>query len=397
MRQQSLWGTMPAAQIKPRTPNIIKTMIRRESYSKHTKNDLQQSMFDLNTHLLKDRLGSRILPWHCAEDEFESALTGGYANYTNNRFPYTAVFSTSAKGGHLLAIGSEDGRITVLDTQKSIDQEGKEKCKFVLSFEIYVLIWVIDNDKLQFKSDVHQNAIFDLLWNNSDAELITASGDRTLKIVDTETQNIKLTLRNHTGSVKSVSAHDSNPNILVSSSRDGSLCLWDTRESTKHSDEQFDDFICSAHTVFEAHKLIRKGSKRKRVEFGSSSSVTSVKFFGNTNTIISAGASDGCVKLWDLRTLKERKSSTIRKSIVPLSEFSPCVRAKCDRPYGIISLDVSLDASQILMSASNHRIYVFESAAMETGEFQTLHGHTANSFYGKKITTFPFPVLKFVN
>ncbi len=104
-------------------------MINREAAIKYGKYNLQHDLYNLHSHLLKYRLSSRTLPWHCEEDEFDSALTGGYANYCNNRFPYVSVFSTRAKGGHLLAIGSEDGRITVLDTTELAEQDSKPKGK----------------------------------------------------------------------------------------------------------------------------------------------------------------------------------------------------------------------------------------------------------------------------
>lgn len=54
---------------------------------------------------------------------------------------------------------------------------------------------------------------------------------QTVKVFDIESQTAIAQLVGHQWSVKSVSWHRTDPNILVSSSRDGSVMVWDLRYS----------------------------------------------------------------------------------------------------------------------------------------------------------------------
>uniref|UniRef100_A0A453H576 Uncharacterized protein n=1 Tax=Aegilops tauschii subsp. strangulata TaxID=200361 RepID=A0A453H576_AEGTS len=57
----------------------------------------------------------------------------------------------------------------------------------------------------------HNNAIFDVCWIKEGSQLLTASGDQTVKIWSVENKKCLGVLSGHTGSVKSLSCHSSNP------------------------------------------------------------------------------------------------------------------------------------------------------------------------------------------
>uniref|UniRef100_A0A251S7X3 Putative WD40/YVTN repeat-like-containing domain-containing protein n=1 Tax=Helianthus annuus TaxID=4232 RepID=A0A251S7X3_HELAN len=75
----------------------------------------------------------------------------------------------------------------------------------------------------------HDNAVFDLCWIKDDTNLLTACVIIALKYGILKNENVFFALTGHTGSVKSISAHPSNHDIIVSGSRDGSFALWDLR------------------------------------------------------------------------------------------------------------------------------------------------------------------------
>ncbi|KAK6155219.1 hypothetical protein DH2020_009467 [Rehmannia glutinosa] len=138
--------------------------------------------------------------------------------------PMALSFCKTNKNAHILALTDESGYITLFNTRKrfmdsSSYQENAEKAK--------VYEWV-----------AHENAIFDLCWIKDDANILTASGDQSIKIWDTQEQKCIRALMGHTGSIKSISCHPSNPELVVSGSRDGSFAVWDTSYESKQLGEK---------------------------------------------------------------------------------------------------------------------------------------------------------------
>jgi len=81
----------------------------------------------------------------------------------------------------------------------------------------------------------HHNAIFDCCWMDNDTRLATCSGDQRCRLWDVNTQQLVVTLRGHTGSVKTCAARTDAPWSLATGARDGTLCLWDTRLPARSS------------------------------------------------------------------------------------------------------------------------------------------------------------------
>ncbi|KAL6523205.1 hypothetical protein OROGR_016808 [Orobanche gracilis] len=129
--------------------------------------------------------------------------------------PMALSFCKTSKNSHILALTDEGGYITLFDTRKRFMdsysyQENAEKAK--------VSEWV-----------GHNNAIFDLSWNKDDANILTASGDQSIKVWDAQEKKCIRALRWHVGSVKSISCHPTNQDLVVPDSRDGAMALWDIR------------------------------------------------------------------------------------------------------------------------------------------------------------------------
>ena len=64
---------------------------------------------------------------------------------------------------------------------------------------------------------------------------MTGSGDQTCRVWDVETRRFLVSLRGHTGSIKSVSTREGAPWAVASGSRDGTVGLWDLRSPTRTS------------------------------------------------------------------------------------------------------------------------------------------------------------------
>ncbi|KAL8471281.1 hypothetical protein ACS0TY_028798 [Phlomoides rotata] len=131
--------------------------------------------------------------------------------------PMALSFCQTNKNAHILALTDELGYITLFNTRKKFPdfssyRENADKAK--------ISEWI-----------AHENAVFDLCWIKDDTNMLTASGDQSIKIWDIEERKCIRALMGHTGSIKSISCHPSNQEVIVSGSRDGSFAIWDTRSS----------------------------------------------------------------------------------------------------------------------------------------------------------------------
>ncbi|KAI9885782.1 MAG: hypothetical protein M1823_002411 [Watsoniomyces obsoletus] len=111
----------------------------------------------------------------------------------------------------VVAVGDEGGQIRLLETDRR-----STKHKFTRAI---------------CKLQPHNNALIDLEFSKDDLFLATASGDKTARIIDMPTRVSVRTLTGHEASVKQVRFQPGvgNNNIVATSSRDGSVRIWDLR------------------------------------------------------------------------------------------------------------------------------------------------------------------------
>ncbi|OBT56087.1 hypothetical protein VE04_04161, partial [Pseudogymnoascus sp. 24MN13] len=116
----------------------------------------------------------------------------------------------SCNTNSLMAVGDEEGRIRILESAKESQPAFKD---------IYV----------SFRP--HSNAIIDMCFSQDDSLIATASGDQTSRVIDMATQTTISVLSNHTASLKQVRFQPgaANNSVLATSSRDGSVQIWDLR------------------------------------------------------------------------------------------------------------------------------------------------------------------------
>ncbi|KAH6830512.1 Transducin/WD40 repeat-like superfamily protein [Perilla frutescens var. hirtella] len=268
--------------------------------------------------------------------------------------PMSLSFCKTGKNANILAVTDEAGYVTLFDTRKKLldlssYQENAEKAK--------VTEWI-----------AHENAIFDLCWIKDDANMLTASGDQSIKIWDTQEHKCIRALMGHTGSIKSISCHPSNQDLVVSGSRDGSFALWDTRCSkSAHK-------LCvpPLSILHEAHTS--PGRRRCRRGKAESMSITSVLYLKDEILIATAGAVDSVIKFWDTRLLK-----------TPSGFACPNLESSADekRLHGISSLSQDLNGLFITASCMDHSIYLYDVLQIGNGPIKTFSGGRTESFFVK--------------
>ncbi|XP_051122888.1 uncharacterized protein LOC127245846 [Andrographis paniculata] len=268
--------------------------------------------------------------------------------------PMAVSFCKTSSNSHILALADEGGYVNLLNTRQrflgsSSYRENAEKAK--------ISEWV-----------AHQNAIFDLCWIKDDANMLTASGDQSIKVWDTQEKTCIRALMGHTGSIKSISCHPTNQDLVVSGSRDGSFAVWDIR-SSKNVNQKF----CASHisVVHEAHTSGRRWRRHKKAE---SMSITSVLYLKDEVSLATAGAVDSVIKFWDTRHLKAPVTHTCLNSESSSEEKTL---------HGISSLSQDMNGVFITASCMDHRVYLYNLLQLEKGPTKIFSGGRRDSFFVK--------------
>ncbi|CAL9151937.1 unnamed protein product [Musa hybrid cultivar] len=272
--------------------------------------------------------------------------------------PPTAVsFCKTSRNSHILAVSDEDGYVSFFDTRRSLPSYASCRER---TAESRVCDWV-----------AHSNAIFDICWIKDDNQILTASGDQYVKIWNAEKRKCIGILAGHTGSVKTVCPHSSNPDIVVSGSRDGSFALWDLRCNSSSTNRFGEACLLSTAAVKEAHASAPR--KRRRQGKAASMSITSVLYLKDEISIATAGAVDSVVKFWDTRNLK----SSVTQAC---PHVEPFVRKETIQ-HGITCLSQDSHGASLVASCMDSRIYLYEVLQPDKGPGKVFSGSKIESFF----------------
>ncbi|KAK3597123.1 hypothetical protein CHS0354_038042 [Potamilus streckersoni] len=297
---------------------------------------------------VKPQLSSHILEsLRCSQSEtycigdFEEEIT---------TVPFSCSFCKVSSLSDQLGVVDEDGYVILYDTNKT----GK--------------------DALITEWKGHDNAIFDLAWLEKEEKLLTASGDQTVVLWDVE--NTKLdTFKGHTGTVRSVCLLKENNAVFATGSRDGNIFVWDTRCNKK------DKFTSAVNTIKNAHILPSQSikqqilAKRRTKHVPVPHGITSV-IFQNDHLLASAGAVDGCIKMWDIRKIYTRKVEP-----EPVYFFPYPGTCKRNRGYSHLSFDSTY--TRLFASCTDDIIYMYDLAAYNPVPVCHFRGHKNETFYVK--------------
>ncbi|OCT79388.1 hypothetical protein XELAEV_18026201mg [Xenopus laevis] len=272
--------------------------------------------------------------------------------------PFGCAFSTVPGMSHVLAVANEEGIVRLYDTECG------------------------DMQRLVVKEFMaHTNAVFDIAWVPGEHKLVTASGDQTAKLWDVKAGELIGECKGHQCSLKSVAFSKFERAVFSTGGRDGNIMVWDTRCNKK------DGFYRQVNQITGAHNAIDKQTpskvkKRKPSIRGLAPSVDSqqsvtVVIFQDEYTVISAGAVDGVVKIWDLR----KNYSTYRQDPVPVKLFP--YPGNSTRKLGYSSLVLDPTGTNLFASCTDDNVYMFNATGLKTDPVSVFRGHQNSTFYIK--------------
>ncbi|XP_071483011.1 denticleless protein homolog [Diadema antillarum] len=269
--------------------------------------------------------------------------------------PFACEFAVQTGIDHLLAAADEDGHVVIYDTYRT-GQEAQVK------------IW-----------SAHNNAIFDTAWSPTDPRLVTASGDQTAALWDVKTSTKVASFQQHKCSLKSVSFRPWDGHIFATGARDGNIMIWDDRRNKGGTNQHKPVLVIkSAHADENKVKSQprRRGKLAPNLPAIDSSQSVSVVLFQKEDTLLSAGAADGIVKVWDLRKMKSSGTSNLS----PLHQFPYSGSRK--RKRGFSSLALSSSRTRLFASCTDSVIYEYDlGGALCSIPLSQYSGHMNSTFF----------------
>ncbi|PIA99861.1 Cell division cycle protein cdt2 [Cercospora beticola] len=244
----------------------------------------------------------------------------------------------------LVAVGDEEGSVHLLDSSESSDFS-----------------------KTHVKFKVHSNAVMDIAFSSDDYILATASGDQTARVVDMQSQRTICILTGHKSSVKQVRFQPNDDNMITTSSRDGTIQLWDLRCGSKSAVQNFRTSLktrsggTSPETRFGKSLDVGYGHMSDKrpynIENRDELSITSFHHLpnGREHLVVTSSEVDASVKLWDLRNA----GMSCRKAPVPLSSTSVPAVHNSKRNFGINSMALSGDGSRLYTVCRDWTVYAY--------------------------------------
>ncbi|ERN09210.1 hypothetical protein AMTR_s00014p00252440 [Amborella trichopoda] len=279
----------------------------------------------------------------------------------SHTLPLAVSFGKSSKGCHVLAVSDEEGYISFYNTQLNFPPlKGHSRSEV----EARLNAWI-----------AHHNAIFDICWIRDDAYILTASGDQTIRIWDVEKKASLGIMKEHKASVKSLSSHPVNSDMIVSGSRDGSVILWDMRCNSINQKGLGEPCLGPTAIIKNAHVYAPQMKRNRRTKGAvASMSITSVLYLKDEFSIASGGDIDSVVKIWDTRCLKEH--------VAEAHPMCPSMDKKT-RAHGIACLSQDTSGVFLVASCMDNRIYLYNVIHPDKGPMESFSGHLNGSFYIK--------------
>ncbi|XP_075123224.1 denticleless protein homolog [Leptodactylus fuscus] len=272
--------------------------------------------------------------------------------------PFGCSFSSVPDIPHILAVTNEEGIVRLYDTE----------CRDV-------------QRKIVKDWQAHTNAVFDLAWVPGEHKLVTASGDQTAKLFDVKAGELLGECKGHQCSLKSVTFSKLEKAVFSTGGRDGNIIVWDTRCNKKDGSYRQVNQITGAHNAPKKQtplkmKKRKPGAKGLAPAVDSQQSVT-VVVFQDEHTLISAGAVDGVIKMWDLR----KNYTTYRQDPIPAKSLP--YPGSSTRKLGYSSLILDSTCTSLFASCTDDNIYMFNIAGIKRDPVSVFSGHQNSTFYIK--------------
>ncbi|NXI45265.1 DTL protein, partial [Galbula dea] len=301
------------------------------------------------------------LPLQHLLDSYQCSQEDDHLSYGETGMPvppFGCSFSTAPNLEHVLAVANEEGFVRLYDTEAQT------------------------TSKLIFKEwQAHSNAVFDLAWVPGEHRIVTASGDQTAKVWDVRAGELLGTCKGHQCSLKSVAFSRFEKAVFCTGGRDGNIMVWDTRCNKKDGFYRQVNQISGAHNMPDKQTPSKPKKKRQNlrglaplVDFQQSVTVVLLQ---DEHTLISAGAVDGVIKVWDLR----RNYAVYRQDPVPLKSF--CYPGTSTRKLGYSSLVLDSTGANLFANCTDDNIYMFNMTSLKSAPVAIFSGHQNSTFYIK--------------
>jgi len=250
-----------------------------------------------NLHLVTASQDGKLIVWNGLTGNKQLAIT------LNSAWVMTCAFSRSYD---YIASGGLDNTVSIFRTTP---KDSNEKFK---SKELY--------RELEKHDGYLSCARF---VDDTDAEIISSSGDGTCILWDIESRTAKSVYTDHTGDVMCVSLKkNKKSSTFVSGSVDTTAKVWDPRQGER----------CVANFT------------------GNEADVNTVQWFPDDNCVIT-GSDDGTVRMFDMRSFRQL-NQYIDKNNVSLH---------CEDPAGVTSVDVSKSGHYIFAAYDNGHVYMWNT------------------------------------
>lgn len=214
-------------------------------------------------------------------------------------------------------------------------------------------------------------------------KFITASGDHTARLWTVAESRLELIreFNGHSRSVKSTAFRHEDPSVFSSGGRDGAILIWDIRAAINvGSMARADNIIYRGHAggpgTPHAYKRRTRHQTPELPPNVSSSSITGL-VFQDDNTLVSCGAGDGIIKVWDLR----RNYSSYKRE--PLPKFSiPYPGTSTYKGYTSLLMDNDLRV-RLYVNCMDNNIYCYNLATYSKEPIMRYTGLRNSTFYIK--------------
>ncbi|XP_041831182.1 denticleless protein homolog isoform X2 [Melanotaenia boesemani] len=279
-----------------------------------------------------------------------------YGNMGGSVPPFGLAFS-SEDLHNVLAAANEEGIVRIYNTENRENFLLKE--------------WV-----------AHENAVFDIAWVPGEPQLVTAAGDQMARLWDVKSGDVLGSFKGHLCSLKSVAFAPEEKAVFCTGARDGNIMVWDIRCSKKDGFYRQVKQISGAHNKAETNPP-SKVKKRRSSMRGMAPSVdtqqsVTVVLFRDQYTLISSGAVDGVIKMWDLR----KNYTANRHEPVPLQTY-PYAGSSTRMRLGFSGLVLDSSRSNVMCNCTDDSIYMYNVCGVKTTPVAVFSGHQNSSFYVK--------------
>ncbi|KAK4554386.1 hypothetical protein LTR86_008594 [Recurvomyces mirabilis] len=329
--------------------------IRRLTYNDRSRSILQRSFGGYDALSCGWRGAGHGVDWQAETANFVTAPTDVHSFHAGTALPFC---SASCHTNSLVAIGDEEGSIRLVDSAATSD---------------------FSQAHVNFR--VHRNAVMDVAFSSDDYMLATASGDQTSRIVDMHTQQTICVLTGHNSSVKQIRFQPNDDNVMTTSSRDGTVQIWDLRCAERGSMQSLrlgqrkglnEDGGAEPSVRYPRHGLKVGPAHRSSKGTGTKSpstqnsedsavSITAIEHLSNgrEHLLVTASELSASIKLWDLRNAGRRDPVPLGSTPLPESH-------RRTRNFGISSMALSGDGARLYTLCKDATIYAYSTNHLMT-------------------------------